>query len=58
VFGLHNQIHTADELECEDDGRVQFGAENQGGFVMMLNPTEADPVVQYDRLHAEQERER
>ncbi|HEY0699688.1 MAG TPA: hypothetical protein VGD43_17970 [Micromonospora sp.] len=57
VFGLHNEIYTADELEYEDDGRVQFGAENQGVFLMLLDPTEADPAVQYDGLHAEQERE-
>ncbi|MEH1056925.1 hypothetical protein V6U89_17195 [Micromonospora sp. CPCC 206171] len=37
-------------MEYEDDGRVQFGAENQGVFVMLLDPTEADPVVQYDGL--------
>ncbi|MEV0810914.1 hypothetical protein [Micromonospora sp. NPDC050200] len=57
VFGLHNQIYTAGELEYEDDGRVQFGTENQGVFAMLLAPTEADPAVQYDGLHAEQERE-
>lgn len=57
VYGLHNQIYTADELEDEDDGLVQFGAENQGVFVMLLDPIEADPTVRYSGLHAEQERE-
>jgi hypothetical protein len=57
VFGLHNQIYTANELEDEDDGLVEFGAENQGVFGMLLDPTEADPTVQYSGLHAEQERE-
>ncbi|NYF57954.1 hypothetical protein [Micromonospora purpureochromogenes] len=57
VFGLHNEIYTADELEDEDDGRAQFGAENQGVFVMLMDPTEADPTVQYEGLHAERERE-
>ncbi|MGC5331197.1 hypothetical protein [Micromonospora sp. DT62] len=57
VLGLHNEIYTADELEFEDDGRLQFGAENQGVFAMLLDPTDADPIVQYDGLHAEQERE-
>lgn len=57
VYGLHNQLYTADELEDEDDGLVQFGAENQGVFVMLLDPTEADPTVQYSGLHAEHERE-
>lgn len=57
VYGSHNQIHTADELVEEDDGLVQFGAENQGVFVMLLDPTEADPTVRYSGLHAEHERE-
>lgn len=57
VYGLHNQIYTPDELEDEDDGLVQFGAENQGVFVMLLDPTEADPTVRYSGLHAEHERE-
>ncbi|WP_157746093.1 hypothetical protein [Micromonospora purpureochromogenes] len=57
VFGLHNRIHTADELEDEDDGLVEFGSENQGVFGMLLDPTEADPTVQYSGLHVEQERE-
>ncbi|MFF4894367.1 hypothetical protein [Micromonospora chersina] len=57
VYGLYNQILSADELEDEDDGLVQFGAENQGVFVMLLDPTEADPRVQYSGLHADHERE-
>ncbi|WP_406065294.1 hypothetical protein [Micromonospora sp. NBC_00860] len=57
VYGLHNQLYTADELEDEDDGLVQFGAESQGVFAMLLDPTEADPTVQYSGLHAKHERE-
>lgn len=48
VLGVHNSIYPWGELECEDDGRVQFGAENQGVFVMLFDPTGPDPVVQYE----------
>ena len=57
VFGLHNEILTVDELEDEDDGRVLFGAENQGVFVMLIDPTEPDPTVWYEGLDADRERE-
>ncbi len=57
VYGLHNQLYTADELEDKDDGLVEFGAENQGVFGMLLDPTEADPTVRYRGLHADHERE-
>jgi hypothetical protein len=57
VLGQFNRILCADELEDEANGLVLFGAENQGGFYMLIDPTEADPTVHYDGLEAEQERE-
>jgi hypothetical protein len=57
VYGVQNRIFPADELVDEDDGLLTFGAENQGVFEMMMDPTERDPRVLCAGWSEEYERE-
>jgi len=49
-LGAFNRIFTPDLLEPADDGRVVFGTECQGGWNLLMDPTELDPAVVYDDL--------
>ena len=45
VLGVQNLICPPHELRLDDAGRLEFGYENQGGFVWTLEAGESDPAV-------------
>jgi hypothetical protein len=57
VYGVQNRIFPVDELVDEEDGLLTFGAENQGVFEMIMDPTERDPRVLCAYWSEEYERE-
>lgn len=49
-LGGVNRIFTPDQFRSCADGRVVFGSECQGGWELLMDPTEPDPIVEYDDL--------
>ncbi|KAB2350334.1 hypothetical protein [Actinomadura rudentiformis] len=45
LLGVQNSIHRPADLSLDDQGRLRFGYENQGGFYWALDPAEDDPTV-------------
>ncbi|MEV4140920.1 hypothetical protein AB0J72_53250 [Dactylosporangium sp. NPDC049742] len=47
VLGRQDRLFPPYRLHPGEDGWLEFGEENQGGFVLALDPTRPDPAVFY-----------
>ncbi|GII33561.1 hypothetical protein [Planotetraspora mira] len=47
VLGRQDPLFPLHKLRLDKDGWLEFGAENQGGFVLAIDPTATDPAVSY-----------
>ncbi|MFB6392783.1 hypothetical protein [Polymorphospora lycopeni] len=47
ILGRQDPLFPPHELRLDKDGWLEFGAENQGGFVLAVDPTATDPAVLY-----------
>jgi hypothetical protein len=47
ILGRQDPLFALHELRLGKDGWLEFGAENQGGFVLAVDPTASDPAVAY-----------
>jgi hypothetical protein len=54
ILGYHNRIHHAGALRHDEQtGLVEFGVECQGGFWLLMDPTDPDPPVAYGGMAEE-----
>ncbi|MEU7755617.1 hypothetical protein [Micromonospora sp. NPDC049171] len=49
LLGQQNFLRRPEEWKLAHDGLIDFGHENQGGFIWLFDPSDADPVVWIDQ---------